>query len=143
LITKSPCLSDEVITLMAAYVKRCFAKPEYVFNDEIEKKIVGMVSAKEFDENELDEYLTDFENPAKVLDTNWFAIKPMYEKKYRELVNDDNRFVSINEIRLGITDVKRAIKYLRAVYNHRINKTQMLSLNSFSLSDEDTSLLLN
>jgi len=141
LITKSPCLSDEIITLMAAYVKRCFAKPEYVFNDEIEKKLVSMISASEFDETELDQYLTAFENPSKVLDTNWFAIKPMYEKKYRELVKDDDRFVSINEIRLTASDVKRAIKYLREVYNHRINKTQMLSLNKFSLSDEDKSLL--
>ena len=141
LITKSPCLSDEVITLMAAYVKRCFSKPEYVFNDMIERKLVEMIGAKHFDENELDEYLTPHENPSKVLDTNWFAIKPMYEKKYRELVKDEGKFVSINDIRLTVSDVKRAIKYLREVYNHRINKTQMLSLNTFSVDDNDGVLL--
>ncbi len=34
----------------------------------------------------LDNMLHEFENPAKILDTNWYAIKPMYEKKYRELI---------------------------------------------------------
>jgi len=102
-----------------------------------------MIGAKEFDENALDDYLTPHENPSKVLDTNWFAIKPMYEKKYRELVQDEERFLAINDIRLNSSDVKRAVKYLREIYNHSINKTHMLSLNNFGVTEEGAAVLLN
>jgi hypothetical protein len=74
--------------------------------------------------------LNEFENPAKILDTNWYAIKPMYEKKYRELINDKDKFVSINDIRLSRDCVKKAIKYLREIYRHRIGKTKVISLNN-------------
>ena len=67
---------------------------------------------------------------APILDTNWHAIKPMYEKKYRELINDKDKFVSINDIRLSRDCVKKAIKYLREIYRHRIGKTKVISLNN-------------
>ena len=74
--------------------------------------------------------LNTFENPAKVLDTNWYAIKPMYERKYRELIRDDKKFTSINDIRLSIESVIGAIHYLREIYRHKISKTRIISLDS-------------
>ncbi len=53
----------------------------------------------------------------------------MYEKKYRELIDNSQHFVSINDIRLDIDNVKNAIKYLREIYRHRISKTKVLTLN--------------
>ena len=82
------------------------------------------------DEAKLEAMLIEHENPAKILDTNWYAIKPMYEKKYKELVRDNNKFTSINDIRLTIKSVKKSIHYLREIYRHRISKTQVISLNS-------------
>ena len=75
--------------------------------------------------------LNEHEDPAKILDTNWYAIKPMYEKKYRELIHDTEKFVSINDIRLTRESVKQAIKYLREIYRHRIGKTRVISLNDY------------
>ena len=60
-----------------------------------------------------------------------YAIKPMYEKKYRELINDPSKFVSINDIRLSRESVKKSIKYLREIYRHRIGKTRVISLNQY------------
>lgn len=76
--------------------------------------------------------LEEFENPAKILDTNWHAIKPMYEKKYRELIRDSHKFISINDIRLSREWVKNAIKYLREIYRHRVSKTKVISLNNYA-----------
>ncbi|CAG9000899.1 MAG: hypothetical protein CENE_02906 [Candidatus Celerinatantimonas neptuna] len=129
LVAKSPCLSDDFLTLMVAYIKRCFAKDEYRYNDEIDKAVIDLIRNDDFNEESIDQYFNTFENPAKILDTNWYAIKPMYEKKYRELIEEQKRFVSINDIRLDITNVKNAIKYLREIYRHRISKTNILSLN--------------
>ena len=89
LIAKSPCLSDDFLTLIVAYIKRCFAKDEYRFDDTLDNAIIDFIRAPEFDETKLEAMLIEHENPAKILDTNWYAIKPMYEKKYRELVRDD------------------------------------------------------
>jgi hypothetical protein len=130
LIAKSPCLSDDFLTLIVAYIKRCFAKEKYRFDDSIDKAIVEFIRAPEFDEAMLEDMLIEHENPAKILDTNWYAIKPMYEKKYRELIRDSKKFTSINDIRLDINCVKGAINYLREIYRHKISKTQIISLNS-------------
>ncbi|MCZ6828409.1 MAG: hypothetical protein O7F73_02255, partial [Gammaproteobacteria bacterium] len=86
------------------------------------------IRAPEFDESKLEAMLNEHENPAKVLDTNWYAIKPMYERKYRELIRDSKKFTSINDIRLNIDNVKGAIRYLREIYRHRITKTRIISL---------------
>ncbi len=130
LVAKSPCLSDDFLTLIVSYVKRCFAKEEYCFNDKFDEIFLNMITADNFNEEELDKMISEFENPAKILDTNWHAIKPMYEKKYREILgNDEKRFVSINDIRLSAENVKRAIKYLREIYRYRVSKTKLISLN--------------
>lgn len=130
LVAKSPCLSDDFLTLIVSYVKRCFAKEEYCFNDKFDEIFLNMITADNFNEEELDNMISEFENPAKILDTNWHAIKPMYEKKYREILgNDEKRFVSINDIRLSSENVKRAIKYLREIYRYRVSKTKLISLN--------------
>ncbi|MDP5040535.1 MAG: hypothetical protein NWQ26_06645 [Paraglaciecola sp.] len=133
LIVKSPCLSDDFLTLIVAYIKRCFAKNNYRFDEKLDQAMVDFIRAEEFDENALDSMLEEYENPAKILDTNWYAIKPMYEKKYRELIREKEKFVSINDIRLSRNNVKKAIKYLREIYRHKISKTQVISLNN----DED------
>lgn len=130
LIAKSPCLSDDFLTLMVAYMKRCFARDDYRYTDEIDNTIIKMIQDEELDESLIDKLFTTYENPAKILDTNWYAIKPMYEKKYRELIDNTDSFVSINDIRLDINNVKNAIKYLREIYRHRISKTSVLTLNS-------------
>ena len=137
LIAKSPCLSDDFLTLIVAYIKRCFAKDDYRFDDTLDKAIIEFIRAPVFDESKLDEMLEKHENPAKILDTNWYAIKPMYEKKYRELIQDTKKFTSINDIRLTLDSVKKSIHYLREIYRHRISKTKIISLNdNFSFSDE-------
>lgn len=129
LIAKSPCLSDDFLTLIVSYIKRCFAKDDYRFDEKLDLAMINFIKADKFDEKMLHKMLMEFENPAKILDTNWYAIKPMYEKKYRELIRDNKKFTSINDIRLSIECVAKAIHYLREIYRHRISKTQIISLN--------------
>lgn len=130
LIAKSPCLSDDFLTLIVAFIKRCFARTPYRFDDTLDNAILEFITSEHFAEERIDDLLNEFENPAKILDTNWYAIKPMYEKKYRELINDKSRFVSINDIRLSRECVKKAVKYLREIFRHRIGKTRVISLNN-------------
>lgn len=130
LIVKSPCLSDDFLTLIVAYIKRCFAKENYRFDEQLDQAMLEFIRADVFDENALDMMLEEYENPAKILDTNWYAIKPMYEKKYRELIHEKDKFVSINDIRLSRESVKKAVKYLREIYRHKISKTKVISLNN-------------
>ncbi|MDB6048571.1 MAG: hypothetical protein JWR17_1317 [Pseudomonas sp.] len=129
LIAKSPCLSDDFLTLIVAFIKRCFARTEYRFDDTLDNAILDFIVSEHFDEGRIDDLLNEYENPAKILDTNWYAIKPMYEKKYRELIDDKSKFVSINDIRISRDSVKKAVKYLREIYRHRIGKTKVISLN--------------
>lgn len=136
LIAKSPCLSDDFLTLIVSYIKRCFARNEVGYDDTIDKAIVEFIQAPEFDEEKLESMLLQHEDPAKILDTNWHAIKPMYEKKYREIIRDEKSFTSINDIRLNLDNVKDTIRYLRHIYRHRISKTRVISLNEdFNYSD--------
>ena len=87
LLVKSPCLSDDFLTLIVAYIKRCFAKDNYCFDEQIDQAMLdSFIHSDVFDETALDLMLEEYENPAKILDTNWYAIKLMYEKKYRELI---------------------------------------------------------
>ncbi|MEN0036572.1 MAG: hypothetical protein AAGC78_05875 [Cellvibrio sp.] len=130
LIVKSPCLSDDFLTLIVAFIKRCFAKDPYRFDEQLDAAMLEFIRSDEFDEKLVDKMLNEYENPAKILDTNWYAIKPMYEKKYRELINDSEKFCSINDIRLSRDSVKKAIKYLREIYRHKISKTRIVSLNA-------------
>lgn len=132
LIVKSPCLSDDFLTLIVSFIKRCFAKDDYRFNDSLDKAMLDFIRDDHFDEERLDTMLHEFENPAKILDTNWYAIKPMYEKKYRELIRNKDKFVSINDIRLSRDSVKKSIHYLREIYRHKISKTKVISLNNLS-----------
>lgn len=138
LIVKSPCLSDDFLTLIVAFIKRCFAKDPYRFDEQLDESMLDFIRAEEFDEKLVDKMLNEHENPAKILDTNWYAIKPMYEKKYRELINDSEKFCSINDIRLSRDSVKKAIKYLREIYRHKISKTRIVSLNTTSLAVDKT-----
>ena len=131
LIVKSPCLSDDFLTLIVAYIKRCFARDQYRFDDSLDDAMLDFIVSERFNEAQLDAMLNEYEDPAKILDNNWYAIKPMYEKKYRELIHDTEKFVSINDIRLSRESVKQAIKYLREIYRHRIGKTRVISLNDY------------
>jgi hypothetical protein len=132
LIVKSPCLSDDFLTLIVAFIKRCFARDQYRYDDSLDNAMLDFIVSEEFDEELIEAMLNEYENPAKILDTNWYAIKPMYEKKYRELIHDQDKFVSINDIRLSRDSVKKAIKYLREIYRHRVGKTRVISLNDYS-----------
>ncbi|MBM7063190.1 hypothetical protein JQX08_20930 [Pseudomonas sp. UL073] len=131
LIVKSPCLSDDFLTLIVAFIKRCFARDQFRYDDSLDNAMLDFIVADELDEERIDAMLNEHENPAKILDTNWYAIKPMYEKKYRELIHDEGKFVSINDIRLSRDSVKKAIKYLREIYRHRVGKTRVISLNDY------------
>lgn len=137
LIAKSPCLSDDFLTLIVSYVKRCFAKGDYCYDDNFDEAFLKLIRDEKFDENELDKMIYEFENPAKILDTNWHAIKPMYEKKYREILGDDEKFISLNDIRLTSEHVKQAIKYLREIYRYRISKTKLISLNQNNIEEDE------
>lgn len=131
LVAKSPCLSDDFLTLMVSYIKRCFGKGDYCYDNTFDEKFLNLIKDDVFNEDELDNMISYFENPSKILDTNWHSIKPMYEKKYREILgSEDDKFVSINDIRLTSGNVKRAIQYLREIYRYRISKTKLISLNS-------------
>lgn len=132
LVAKSPCLSDDFLTLIVSYIKRCFARGSYRYEDSLDNALLELITADSFDPKSLETLLDEFENPAKILDTNWFAIKPMYEKKYRELIRDNQKFVSINDIRLNREHVQKAICYLREIYRHRIGKTRVVSLNTYA-----------
>ncbi len=99
LIVKSPCLSDDFLTLIVSFIKRCFAKDDYRFNDSLDKAMLDFIREEHFDEERLDSMLHEFENPAKILDTNWYAIKPMYEK------NTANLFVIKTSLSLSMTFV--------------------------------------
>ncbi|MCY4044445.1 MAG: hypothetical protein OXE99_05135 [Cellvibrionales bacterium] len=127
LIAKSPCLSDDFITLMVAYIKRCFTKTQYQFTDAVENAIINYIHGEDIEDHELASLLFPHEDPSKILDTNWQAIKPMYERKYRELLPESD-FISIDDIRLDIDTVLKAIKYIKQMYNHKISKISALSL---------------
>ena len=137
LIAKSPCLSDDFLTLIVSYVKRCFAKGDYCYDDSFDDAFLKLIRDEKFDESELDKMIHEFENPAKILDTNWHAIKPMYEKKYREILGDDEKFISLNDIRLTSEHVKQSIKYLREIYRYRISKTKLISLNQSNIEEDE------
>jgi len=137
LIAKSPCLSDDFLTLIVSYVKRCFAKGDYCYDDSFDEAFLKLIRDEKFDESELDKMVHEFENPAKILDTNWHAIKPMYEKKYREILGNDEKFISLNDIRLSSEHVKQAIKYLREIYRYRISKTKLISLNQSNIEEDE------
>ena len=131
LIVKSPCLSDDFLTLIVAFIKRCFARDQYRYDESLDNAMLDFIVSEDFDEARIEAMLNEYENPAKILDTNWYAIKPMYEKKYRELIHDQDKFVSINDIRLSRESVKKAVKYLREIYRHRVGKTRVISLNDY------------
>ncbi|MFT4788839.1 MAG: hypothetical protein ACI8R9_002657 [Paraglaciecola sp.] len=40
LLVKSPCLSDDFLTLIVAYIKRCFAKDNYCFDEQIDQAML-------------------------------------------------------------------------------------------------------
>ena len=122
-------MRDDFLTLIVAYINRSLARDDYRFDDKIDMSMLDFIRSDKFDETLIDDMLNEHENPAKILDTNWYAIKPMYEKKYRELINNNDKFVSINDIRLSRDSVKKAIKYLREIYRHKISTTRVISLN--------------
>ena len=81
LIVKSPCLSDDFLTLIVAFIKRCFARDQYRYDESLDNAMLDFIVSEDFDEARIEAMLNEYENPAKILDTNWYAIKPMYEKK--------------------------------------------------------------
>ncbi len=127
LIAKSPCLSDDIITLLVAYIKRCFAKTQYQFSDTVENAIIDYIHENGVDDEDLAALLYPHEDPSKILDTNWQAIKPMYERKYRELL-PEAEFISIDDIRLNIETVLKSIKYIKQMFSHKISKINSISL---------------
>lgn len=138
IIAKSPCLSDEFLTLLVSYIKRCFAKVEHRFDESLDEKLLQLITAENYEHAMLDSYLNKSEDPAMILDANWYAIKPMYEKKYREMIPDGDKFIGVDEIKISLEQVKKAIVYLRHSYRHRVSKTRMLSLSDASFTPSHT-----
>src|SRR5690606_20184432 len=124
--------------MIVAFIKRCFAKVNYRFDEQLDQAMLTFIRSDEFDETALETMLHEYENPAKILDTNLYAIKPMYEKKYRELIHNKDKFVSITDIRFSRVSVKKAIKSLLEVYRHKISKTKVISLNSYNNAKPDS-----
>lgn len=63
LIVKSPCLSDDFLTLIVAFIKRCFAKDPYRFDEQLDTAMLDFIRAEEFDEQLVDKMLSEHENP--------------------------------------------------------------------------------
>ena len=43
LIVKSPCLSDDFLTLIVAFIKRCFARTPYRFDDTLDNSVLDFI----------------------------------------------------------------------------------------------------
>lgn len=65
LIAKSPCLSDDFLTLIVAFIKRCFARNPYRFDDTLDDSVLEFITGEHFDESRIDELLNAFENRRK------------------------------------------------------------------------------
>lgn len=119
LIARSACLSDEVLTLLFAYIKRCFAKDQYKYSTQIEDEIKGYLVEKEQDETMIREILRESEEPSEIMEANWEEVKSMYERKYRDFLLDPSRFVAMDSVRLKTGDVINALKYIAATLRHQ------------------------
>jgi hypothetical protein len=112
-------LSDEVLTLLFAYIKRCFAKDEYKYSTKIEEDIKNYLTNRNQDSARLKEILKDLEDPSEIMEANWKDVKAMYERKYRTFLPSPKSFVPMDSIRLGVEDVIHALKYVSTTLRHQ------------------------
>jgi hypothetical protein len=119
IIARSACLSDEVLTLLFAYIKRCFAKDEYKYSTKIEEDIKNYLTNRNQDSARLKEILKDLEDPSEIMEANWKDVKAMYERKYRTFLPSPKSFVPMDSIRLGVEDVIHALKYVSTTLRHQ------------------------
>jgi transcriptional regulator with XRE-family HTH domain len=119
LIARSACLSDEVLTLLFAYIKRCFAKEEHKYSNLVEEVIQNYLMARIQNPIKLKEILKDSEDPSEIMEANWKDVKAMYERKYRALLPAPRSFVAMDSIRLGVEDVINALQYISATFRHK------------------------
>jgi hypothetical protein len=118
IIGESPCLCEEVLTLMFAYLQRCFAK-ETDNAKELEEAIKTYLIEKERDDIAIRMILNDTENVEGIMVANWNEVKWTCESKYQEFLPDAKEFVPIDEIRLTVDDVIGALKYVYKVLRHK------------------------
>ena len=119
IIARSACLSDEVLTLLFAYIKRCFAKDEHKYSSKIEEEIKNYLTRPIQDSVRLKDVLKDLEDPSEIMEANWQDVKAMYERKYRTFLPNPKSFVPMDSIRLGAEDVVNALKYVSATLRHQ------------------------
>lgn len=119
IIGKSACLGEEVLTLLFAYLQRCFVKEEDKQTNKLEEAIKTFLIEKEQDESKIREILNNSEDAAEIMEANWTRVKETYEKKYREFLPDRKKFVPIDDIRLTADDVLDALRYIYKVLRHR------------------------
>jgi hypothetical protein len=108
-----------VLTLLFAYIKRCFAKDEYKYSTKIEEDIKNYLTNRNQDSARLKEILKDLEDPSEIMEANWKDVKAMYERKYRTFLPSPKSFVPMDSIRLGVEDVIHALKYVSTTLRHQ------------------------
>jgi hypothetical protein len=118
IIAKSPCLSDEVVTLLFAYLKRCFAKEAFRSSNLLDKAIESYLTEREQDDKRLREILRESEDPSEVIQANWEEVKSTSERRYRQFLPDPNRFIPMDDILLKVEDVLNALRYIAKTLRH-------------------------
>jgi transcriptional regulator with XRE-family HTH domain len=129
IIARSACLSDEVLGLLFAYVKRCFAKELYKYGTDnlgsdkysfdVESEMTHFLIDRLPSDTNLRTILRDTEDPSEIMLANWKEVKSTYERKYRDLLQDPEKFVPIDQILLTVDDVIDALRYIGVTLRHK------------------------
>jgi hypothetical protein len=106
------------VTLLFAYIKRCFAEDLYRSSNLLDKEIETYLTEKVQDDTKLREILRPSEDPSEVIQANWEEVKSTYERKYRDFLPDPEKFVPMDNILLTIDDVLNALRYMAMTLRH-------------------------
>lgn len=135
IIARSACLSDEVLTLLFAYIKRCFAKEKYKYSNQVEEEIKNYLIERKQDEMKIKEVLKDLEDPSEIMEANWKDVKSIYEKKYRTLLPNPKSFIPMDAVRLTVGDVINALKYISATLRHQSVQLTPTDITSWDVKE--------
>jgi hypothetical protein len=135
IIANSPCLCEEVITLLFAYLKRCFAKEEYKYTSKMEEEVTSYIIQREKDENQIKEVFKESEDPSEVMVANWEEVKSTCERKYSDFLNDPDKFIPMDDIRLKVDDVLNALKYISKTLRHQGVPMNLPDVTSWQVND--------
>jgi hypothetical protein len=121
LIARSACLSDEVLTLLFAYIKRCFARDphKYANDGRIEEALMRYMTRLVQDKGIIKGMLEESEDVSEIMLANWKEVKSTYERKARDMFPDSDRFVNMDDILLKADDVINALDYIAVTLRHQ------------------------